>query len=128
MAGASEAWTVESDDERRERDVADKLMDLAGGDPFADVRGLRSSHQRAHGCGLHNAGAPQMQLVAALARTAAPRRVLDLGSGLGYSTLWIASVLDVDTHVLCIDSDAGHVRDAAAIADRLGYARKVSFV
>ena len=59
--------------------VADQLMELAGGDPFAEVRRLSEEHPRVHGCGLHRAGGPQMQLVAAVARAANAERALDLG-------------------------------------------------
>lgn len=96
--------------------VPDRLMHLAGGDPFADVRDASEAHQRRHGCGLHHAGGPQMQLVAAIARAASPRRALDLGSGLGYSTLWLASALEPGGEVIGIDGDAEHVDEATRIA------------
>jgi len=80
--------------------VAMQLMELAGGDVFARVAQESQDHQQDHGCGLHNAGGPQMQLVAALARAAGARRVLDLGSGLGYSTLWIANAIGDDALVV----------------------------
>src|SRR6478736_10315348 len=83
--------------------VAMQLMELAGGDVFARVAQESQDHQQEHGCGLHNAGGPQMQLVAALARVVGARRVLDLGSGLGYSTLWIANAIGDDATVLGID-------------------------
>lgn len=97
-------------------DVPLKLMELAGGDRFVDVRGESEEHQRSHGCGLHNAGAPQMQLVAALARTAGVVRALDLGSGLGYSTLWIASALAEGGSVVGVDNDPLHTARATEIA------------
>jgi hypothetical protein len=56
------------EEKANERDVDDQLMELAGGDPFVDVRRQSETHQREHGCGLHNAGAPQMQLIAAIAQ------------------------------------------------------------
>ena len=37
-------------------EVADELMELAGGDPFAEIRRESESRQRRHRCGLHNAG------------------------------------------------------------------------
>jgi predicted O-methyltransferase YrrM len=97
-------------------DVPMKLMELAGGDRFGDVRLESEEHQREHGCGLHNAGGPQMQLVAALARVAGVHRALDLGSGLGYSTLWIASALAEGDSVVGIDDDPSHTARAAEIA------------
>jgi predicted O-methyltransferase YrrM len=97
-------------------EVSMKLMELAGGDRFVDVRRESEEHQREHGCGLHNAGGPQMQLVAALARAAGVRRALDLGSGFGYSTLWIASAVANGGTVIGIDDDPSHTARASEIA------------
>jgi predicted O-methyltransferase YrrM len=108
--------------------VANQLMELAGGDPFADVRRQSEEHQRAHGCGLHHAGGPQMQLVAALARAANATRALDLGCGLGYSTLWIASATGDDGSVVGIDDDPGHTGQATSLAAEAGFGSRVSYV
>ncbi len=100
------------------------LMELAGGDRFVEVLRESEEHQRAHGCGLHNAGGPQMQLVAALARAAGVKRALDLGSGWGYSTLWIASAVAEGGSVVGIDDDSSHTARATEIAaGRRGGAR-----
>jgi predicted O-methyltransferase YrrM len=108
--------------------VADQLMELAGGDPFSEVRRQSEEHQRAHGCGLHHAGGPQMQLVAALARAANVERSLDLGSGLGYSTLWIASALGANGSVIGIDGDPEHTAQATSLAAAAGVDGRVSYV
>ncbi|NND73383.1 MAG: methyltransferase domain-containing protein [Ilumatobacter sp.] len=108
--------------------VASELMDLAGGDSFADVRRESDDHQQSHGCGLHSASGPQMQLVAALARSANATRALDLGSGLGYSTLWMASAVGPRGAVVGIDDCAEHTRRASAIAQSIGYADRVSYL
>ena len=97
-------------------EVPTKLMELAGGDRFGDVRRESEEHQSEHGCGLHNAGGPQMQLVAALARVAGVHRALDLGSGLGCSTLWIASAVAEGGSVVGIDDDSSHTARASEIA------------
>ncbi len=110
-----------------ENDVGDELLALSGGDPFADVRARSESHQRGHGCGLHNAGGPQMHLVASLGRLIAPASILDLGCGLGYSTLWLASIVEPGGRVIGIDDDPDHVGEATAIADELGYAGLVEY-
>jgi predicted O-methyltransferase YrrM len=67
--------------------VAQELLDLAGGDRFIALRLESEDHQKRHGCGLHNAGGPQMQLVAGLARSAGVKRALDLGLGSGHSRI-----------------------------------------
>lgn len=109
-------------------DVAMQLMELAGGDRFAALRTESEIHQRSHGCGLHHAGAPQMQLVAALARAAGVTRALDLGSGLGYSTLWIAGSIDLDGVVVGIDEDLVHTTRATEIAADVGFGDRVHYV
>ena len=68
-----------------------------------------------------------MQLVAALARIANVTRALDLGSGLGYSTLWIASAIRSRSSVIGIDDDAEHTSRATAIAADAGYPARVSY-
>lgn len=108
--------------------VAVELMELAGGDPFADIRRESEDHQAEHRCGLHNAGGPQMHLIAALARAANVSRALDLGSGLGYSTLWIASVVGSGGSVIGIDDDATHTGRATEIAAERGFSDRVSSV
>jgi predicted O-methyltransferase YrrM len=109
-------------------EVAERLMELAGGDPFDDIRRASEEHQRAHRCGLFNAGGPQMQVVSALARVANVSRALDLGSGLGYSTLWIASAVSSGGSVIGIDDDAEHTSRATSIAAGAGYGARVSYL
>src|SRR2546421_479207 len=101
-------------------DVSLQLMRLAGGDPFEDVRVRSEEHQAAHGCGLHNAGAPVMQLVAAIVRASGAARLADLGCGIGYSTLWLAEAAGPEATVLGIDNDPDHTGEAEAIAMRHG--------
>lgn len=110
-----------------EVDVANELLALGGGDVFVDVKSRSEAHQRRHGCGLHNAGGPHMQLVASLARLIAPRSILDLGCGLGYSTLWLASIVEPGSPVIGIDDDPAHISEAMAIAGELGYADRVEY-
>lgn len=109
-------------------DLSGRLLRLGGGDPFVDVRRASEDHQATHGCGLHNAGAPQMQLVASLARAGGVRRAVDLGCGLGYSTLWIAHAVGPDGSVVGIDDDADHIAEARKLADTHGLADRVSYV
>ncbi len=68
-----------------------------------------------------------MQLVASLGRLAAPSSVLDLGCGLGYSTLWLASILQPGGRVLGVDDDPDHVAEAEVIAEELGFADRAEY-
>ncbi len=68
-----------------------------------------------------------MQLVASLGRLIAPASVLDLGCGLGYSTLWLASIVQPGGRVIGIDDDPVHISEATSIARELGYADRVEY-
>jgi predicted O-methyltransferase YrrM len=68
-----------------------------------------------------------MQLVASLARLIEPASFLDLGCGLGYSTLWLASVVQPGGRVIGIDDDLAHISEATEIAHELGYADCVEY-
>jgi predicted O-methyltransferase YrrM len=88
-------------------------------DPFAAVREATLAHRASHGCGAYpyDNGA----LLGALAASANARRVLELGTALGYTALWFAKGAPeavVDT----IESDAEHVRLAREHVEAHGMA------
>ncbi|TMB93297.1 MAG: O-methyltransferase [Chloroflexi bacterium] len=61
------------------------------------------------------------------ARSISARRVMELGSGYGYSAYWFARAVGEVGSVVCTDSDAGNARDAeryltgAALWERVRY-------
>ncbi len=69
-----------------------------------------------------------MSMVGTIARAVGAQRILDLGSGLGYSTLWLADATGPSCHVLGIDDDPSHTREATAIAADRGLSDRVSYV
>lgn len=69
-----------------------------------------------------------MSLAAQVVRANAPQPILDLGSGLGYSTLWLARAAPDDASVLGIDRDGEHVALAEQLAGSHGLARRVAFL
>jgi predicted O-methyltransferase YrrM len=88
-------------------------------DPFAAVREATLAHRAKHGCGAYpyDNGA----LLGALAASANARRVLELGTALGYTALWFARGAPeavVDT----IEHDAEHVRLAGEQVEAHGMA------
>ncbi len=88
-------------------------------DPFAAVREATLAHRASHGCGAYpyNNGA----LLGTLAAAANARRVLELGTALGYTALWFAHGAReavVDT----IEHDAEHVRLAREHVEAHGLA------
>ena len=78
-----------------------------GADPFAAVREATLAHRAKHGCGAYpySNGA----LLGALAGAANARRILELGTALGYSALWFAHGAP-DAVVDSIERDDEHVR------------------
>ena len=55
------------------------------------------------------------------------RRVAELGSGYGYSALWMAMVLPEDAVVLCTDGDPDNAERAMVYFDRAGLRKKLDF-
>jgi predicted O-methyltransferase YrrM len=64
-------------------------MSGAAPDPFAKVRAATNAHRAEHGCGAHPYD--NGPLLAALAAAANARRILELGTALGYTALSFAS-------------------------------------
>jgi predicted O-methyltransferase YrrM len=82
-------------------------MTTTSPDSFAAVREETLAHRASHGCGAYPYG--NGALLGALAAAANARRVLELGTALGYTALWFAKGAPqavIDT----IERDAEHVR------------------
>ena len=88
-------------------------------DPFAPVREATLAHRATHGCGAYpyDNGA----LLGTLAAAANARRVLELGTALGYTALWFARGAP-DAVVDTIERDAEHVRLAREQVEAHGMA------
>jgi predicted O-methyltransferase YrrM len=76
-------------------------------DPFAALREATLTHRARHGCGAYpyDNGA----LLGTLAASANARRVLELGTALGYTALWFAKGAP-DAVVDTVERDSEHVR------------------
>ena len=103
------------------------LLDLYGPDPFAEVYTACQPHRESHGpdCGVYPAAPEKMHTLATIVRALGARRGLEIGGGLGYSALWLASALPADARLETIDRHAEHVAqiehyaEEFALADRL---------
>lgn len=80
-------------------------------DPFAPIREATSAHRACHGCGAHPYG--NGPLLGVLAGAAAARRILELGTALGYTALSLAHGAP-DAVVDTVERDPEHVRLARA--------------
>ena len=92
-------------------------------DPFAQVRSATLTHRARHGCGAWPYG--NGALLAALAAAADARRVLELGTALGYTALSFAHgapKAKVDT----VERDPEHVRLARANVAAAGMDERVT--
>ena len=66
---------------------------------------------------------PQVgRLLEVLARACGARRVLELGSGFGYSAFWFLRAVGVEGHVTLTEGSAERCAEAKAFLDRGGYA------
>src|SRR5262245_49191236 len=91
-------------------------------DPFAHIRAATDRHRAQHGCGAfpYDNGA----LLGTLAGAAQARRVLELGTALGYTAAWLAhgaphAVVD------SVERDPEHVRLARRHVEESGLAGRV---
>lgn len=76
-------------------------------DRYDHVRRESERHRESHGCTVYPTGSgPLLGVLAAATRA---RRVLELGTGLGYSALWLASA---GAHVDTIEQDPEHAERA----------------
>ncbi len=66
-------------------------------------------------------------LLALLARTSGARRVLELGSGFGYSALWFTRALPDDGSVQLTDFSQAALDEARAFLQRAGQEKKARF-
>ena len=110
--------------------VQEHLLALSGGDPFEEVIRAAEAHRESHGevCGLYPAGPAVMRLAALLVHAARPRRLLDLGAGFGYSSLWLARAAGPEARVTAIDRFPEHVARATGFAHAFGLAERLAFV
>jgi predicted O-methyltransferase YrrM len=92
-------------------------------DPFPDVYRRTEEHRWAHGCQL--VPSSEGPWLGVLARGLGALRVLEVGTGLGYSALcmaWGARVAIIDT----IEHDPVHAAAAASMADEKGFGSRLT--
>lgn len=66
-------------------------------------------------------------LLALLARAIGARRILELGSGFGYSTFWLAQALPADGRITAIEGDPENARRAREYLARGGLEDRATF-
>jgi caffeoyl-CoA O-methyltransferase len=89
---------------------------------------MREMEARARREGIPIVGPVVGRLFFQLALIAGARRVMELGSAIGYSTLWWARAVGPRGRVWYTDGDPANARDAAAYLKRAGVARRVELM
>jgi caffeoyl-CoA O-methyltransferase len=62
-----------------------------------------------------------------LARAIGARRVMELGSGFGYSAYWFARAVGPDGEVHCTDGDQANAEAGRSYLERAGFAERVTY-
>jgi predicted O-methyltransferase YrrM len=92
-------------------------------DPFAAIRAGTDAHRARHHCGAHPFS--DGRTLGVLAAATGARRILELGTALGYTALWLAHgavAAAVDT----IEHDREHVRIARENFAAAGYGARIT--
>ncbi|MGH7087702.1 MAG: O-methyltransferase [Stellaceae bacterium] len=99
------------------------LARRAPADPFAQVRAATDLHRARHGCRAYPFS--EGPLLGVLAGAVDAKRILELGTALGYTALWLAHgapVALIDT----VERDPEHVRLACEHFAAAGVARRIA--
>src|SRR5262245_39356926 len=118
-----------SDFKQREA-VNAQLLDLYGGDPFGELIHVAEGHRMAHGpeCGLFPAGPHVMRFVATLVQASKAKRLLDIGTGLGYSALWLAKAAGASARIEAIDRFPEHLSLARHFVEQAELSAHIEFI
>jgi predicted O-methyltransferase YrrM len=95
---------------------------LVGPDPALDGA-LRANAEG--GLPAIDVSAPQGRFLELLARISGARRILEVGTLGGYSTIWLARALPPDGRLVTLEVDAHHAEVARANLERAGVADRV---
>lgn len=96
---------------------------LIPGDPVLD-RVLENNHRA--GLPAHDVAANQGQFLALLVRLTQAKRILEIGTLGGYSTIWMARELPADGQLLTTEADAHHAQVARENLQLAGVDQRVT--
>ncbi|MBI2169585.1 MAG: O-methyltransferase [Actinobacteria bacterium] len=101
------------------------LVELSAEQHRSDV--LDEMEARAERDGFPIVGPAVGRFLEAAARAVGARRVMELGSGFGYSAYWFARAVGSDGEVICTDGSADNARDAEGYLSRAGAWGRVAY-
>ena len=96
-------------------------------DPFEDVRAASETHRRQHGAACTVYPTSRAPLWGLLAGAIRANRILEIGTGLGYSALCMAYAAP-DAQVTTVEADPDHVVLARENVRKAGYADRIRIV
>ncbi len=107
------------------RVITDPAMEAAqiAADPFVAIKVGTDAHRAQHGCYAHSYSAGAM--LGVVAGTANARRILELGTALGYSSLTLAHGAP-EARIDTVERDPEHVRIARENIAAYGYADRIT--
>ena len=105
--------------------VAAYLHELSGGPRDGSVLQEMEAYAEAHGFPI--VGPVVGGFLELTARAVGAKRVIELGSGYGYSAYWFASAVGADGVVVCTDTDRGNARLAERHLGAAGLWNRVRF-
>lgn len=116
--------------------VDEFLIGLQKPDPFAPVREASEQHRVEHAavlaapgeqtCGVYPSDPLKARLLGTLAAALQPRRILEIGGGLGYSALWLVTGAPPGARVDTIDRFPEHVALIGRHAAKFGLSDRIS--
>lgn len=101
------------------------LTDLAGqehGDPVLDEMEARAAEH-----GFPIVGRASGRILELMARAIGARRVMELGSGYGYSAYWFSRAVGADGEIVCTDGNPENAADAERYLRRAGVWDRVRY-
>ena len=92
-------------------------------DPFAGIQATTREHQRRHQCGAYTY--QDGTLPGTVAAAVGARRIVEVGTALGYTACWLAAATSTTT-VDTIEFDADHVRLAREQIATVGLGHRIT--
>jgi predicted O-methyltransferase YrrM len=115
---------VHKDEPATERAAHDWVAQrVRGADPLLELYAATERHRVQHGCEAYASG--DAPLLGVLARAVAARRILEIGTALGYSAAWLAHGAP-DARIDTLEADSAHAELAAAELVRVGLSERVT--
>ena len=100
-----------------------------GFDPYAWASAETTGHRDQHAdCGAFQTSVLGARALWWTARAAGAQRILEVGTALGYSGLWLADAAGPEGRLDTIEMDAGHCELARAVFERAGFGDRVSVI